>query len=306
MDHPLAGALAKVIRAEEHLAELEREIGAYIEREPYFAASELQEKPLGYKVTVHERESPPPVIAVLVGEVAQQLRASLDYLACELVIAHGGRPNLSTEFPILRPPLRHVTGGQVVIDAPTQPRKAPTIRTASGGVSDYASAVIDSLQPHNRPESNTCLWPNIDRLGLVPYGARTGSDYVMFDIYGRSPLHVLRQLSNIDKHRHLHVVTGYVGMVVVSWREAEPGEGVPGSRHVVTEGAFHDGAQIGFVPINPADRDREVIVHGKGRPEVAIEEPEVAPALCPCDLVLRKVLDFVRLHVFSQLAGEIR
>lgn len=84
------------------------------------------------------RETPPPELALLAGDVLQNTRAALDYLARALVLTSGGTPKEGaggTQFPIL---VAH-------------PKREPTI---AGCQSSELLEVVTGLQPYrsDRPE----------------------------------------------------------------------------------------------------------------------------------------------------------
>src|SRR6266568_1162319 len=91
----LDDALARVSRANEHIASLEREIAAVLspDRTIRLAAS----AGLGGGA---QYISAPPILAILIGETLYNLRAALDYLVFELVYLDAGKPKSGTKFLI--------------------------------------------------------------------------------------------------------------------------------------------------------------------------------------------------------------
>jgi len=80
---------------------------------------------------VRVREDPPSAeLATLVGDLAQNLRAALDYLSQQFVRANGQIPTGATEFPIFLDPVRYAS------DAPRKTR----------GMSPEAIALIKRSQ----------------------------------------------------------------------------------------------------------------------------------------------------------------
>jgi hypothetical protein len=112
-------------------------------------------------------ESPPDAISVLAGECIYQIRSALDHLAFQLVKLNRGGGTLppAWEEKCTFPP------------RVKPPKKTPAFNCFEGtlpGITIQAYTFIESVQPYNRGEVNAYL----GRLAI---------------------------LSNIDKHRHLHV-----------------------------------------------------------------------------------------------------
>jgi hypothetical protein len=112
-------------------------------------------------------ESPPDAISVLAGECIYQIRSALDHLAFQLVKLNRGGGTLPPDWEEKCAfPLRVKL-----------PKKTPVFNCFEGtlpGITVQAFTFIESVQPYNRGEVNAYL----GRLAI---------------------------LSNIDKHRHLHV-----------------------------------------------------------------------------------------------------
>lgn len=99
--HPLAGVLAKLARAQEHLDALDVEIASFMEREPYGISYERNPDGSDHSFRGQVREQPPLSIGILVGDCLQNMRAALDHLAWQLAIASGkAEPSRQTAFPI--------------------------------------------------------------------------------------------------------------------------------------------------------------------------------------------------------------
>lgn len=132
----LDGVMAKIDRAEEHLTELDTELGRYMDSEPYVPV--IYQKPQGRRFSVAWRviEQPPVRLSVVAGDVLSNVRASLDYLAWELVKAAGNTPSVKqprTQFPILK----------------KRPKNSVIIRP---GIDPAAQAVVESVQPYHEGE----------------------------------------------------------------------------------------------------------------------------------------------------------
>ena len=165
--NPLDGVRLKLARAMEHLLKLDDEIHEYRVREPFRVLREVDSRDARLRYGFFLTELPPAHLSVVIGDVVNNVRSSLDHLAWQLVLANGGTPRIdppSTNFPVHR--TRTTATGKV--------RKV----YIAGGVAPKALSVVESLQPYHRvrdPEKH--------------------------------PLAPLAELSNIDKHRTLHTAS---------------------------------------------------------------------------------------------------
>ena len=100
----LAGAKAKVERAQQHIRDLNTEIRAFLDGQPYTISTknDLQTRKLIYYVA--DVRSVPLSIAAITGDVIQNLRSALDHLAYELVVVGTGSagPHTRVYFPNLQ------------------------------------------------------------------------------------------------------------------------------------------------------------------------------------------------------------
>jgi hypothetical protein len=122
-------------------------------------------------------EIPPNPFSLLIGDAVQNFRSSLEHLAFALTSAHTDpvpdQMARDSQFPIIGDEDRKGTAGQ-------GPAMFESQRKCIVGMHPEAQAVIQRLQPYHR-----------------------GKDFK------DDPLWILSVLSNIDKHRVLHLVTGY-------------------------------------------------------------------------------------------------
>ncbi len=131
--HPrLVGIRAKIERAEEHIRDLESRIRAFRQTEPYRIVCDQDSQPPNRIYRVQIRSQPPPVMAVIAGEVIQHLRSVLDHLAWQLVEANSKKPTGDTCFPIYNTSTEYKT---------KPPGKVK-------GISTGAEGVIESVQPY--------------------------------------------------------------------------------------------------------------------------------------------------------------
>ena len=257
-------AKLKLIRAKEHLSVLEYRIGAYAR-----ASSHLLIAGPDGKHTVRIGDQPPADISILVGEVIYQLRSALDHLAFDLVKVNRRGITLPAgwekrcEFPLL---LNIPTKGNPPVAYKPLPRDYWD--RSLPGISDSAFAIIEGLQPYHR-------------LGVT------------------NALRLIADLSNIDKHRHLHVT---VTKVAVN-RHYELSDG---ERFDSTRGGFEDGAQVEL----PDERIHDVVnVVIRLLPYVTFDEPAVGDGVATLEVesVLNVCLQAITAHVvpaFDRLINE--
>lgn len=82
-----AGVHLKFQRAREHVAELERRVGEFLDSMPFevYEEEEQETGDLLYRVRVHRQ--PPPELSVVIGDLVHNCRTALDHLAWQLVLA---------------------------------------------------------------------------------------------------------------------------------------------------------------------------------------------------------------------------
>lgn len=189
MSSRLAGIEAKIGRAQMHLEEFERLSQRYVDSHPYSIRDEEYLNDKGFmerSFTIDSVEVVPPDLSLIMGDCVQNLRAALDHLAWQLVLATGNTPTDNTKFPIL-------DSGLTASGNPRRPG-------VSGGVNPKALAVIERSQPFKRTDGPK-----------------------------NHPLSILRDLSNIDKHRTVLFVGAFyssftwLGGRIVHY-EGKPGE----------------------------------------------------------------------------------
>lgn len=135
---PLDGVRAKLSRIEEHLAELQAEIRAYVETEPFRALGALAGD--RFSVRLQIERPPPPRASVIVGDIAHNARSALDHLIWQLVIANGGTPGRAHQWPILD-------------RAPTSASETRRFEAMIEGIGSEAHHRIVYAQAYQRPDS---------------------------------------------------------------------------------------------------------------------------------------------------------
>jgi len=176
----LLGSRLKVERAQRHLDELEPELRAYSQGEPYRIADKPDVEDEWMIVRIAEVwKYPDPRWGVRVGEFLHDLRSALDNLVWQLVLVNRKEPGDHNQFPIYtdaeKPP------GSARLKQLKGVPGATRMDDMLWGVADNHSATIKELQPY---------------LGFHVHGEQ------------RVALTVLAALSNIDKHRFVHPAVG--------------------------------------------------------------------------------------------------
>ena len=141
----LAGVWAKIARADEHFQLLEREVAAFFDHDP---------QPIGTSVGYFDpesgwhlvygivKESPPPRLGVILGDLVHNVRSALDHLVWQLVLWNGQTPTegrRGTAFPAFpfamsknawkgakKGPLREVADHHRAVIQKVQPYKGRT------------------------------------------------------------------------------------------------------------------------------------------------------------------------------------
>ncbi len=220
MADPLLGSLCKLYRAEEHLRSLDGEMTSFLQPGCYEIINEfLVEGQINPPITGPTRgifrrrvifKNNPPLLrwGTIIGDAINNLRSSLDQVIYSISYSRNPtefRDDRSTEFPICDSP-----------DAFNRPRRrARPPHYEIRGIPPDAQAIVEGLQPYNR-----------------------GKDKVSTD-----PLWILREMSNIDKHRSIHVTTWSAYTIALDITHIAPGTRVH-SHWVRPPGVIENGAPI--------------------------------------------------------------
>lgn len=133
--HLLDGARTKIVRAQEHIRQLNYEINTFLQSKPYTISGEHRNDGKEYVFVVRQ----PPVIplrfSAIIGDIIHNLRSSLDHLIYGLIVKNSGTPTNKNQFPIC-------TTAEYYKEATNQ-------KKCLHGVSDSAKSIIKSLQPYN-------------------------------------------------------------------------------------------------------------------------------------------------------------
>jgi hypothetical protein len=134
MPNPLAGALAKLDRADIHLAELDAAVRDYLREEPIRVEDrqEVDGRRRRIQWIATAATDPPAALGLIVGDWANNVRSALDYIVYELVRGETGEDDPRwTHFPVV------VAAGDYEGRARSQLR----------GVPAWSLPVFEGLQP---------------------------------------------------------------------------------------------------------------------------------------------------------------
>jgi hypothetical protein len=99
--HMLNPCFERVVRAEEHLADLRHRLEDLFRRQENSIICQFDPNPpYILKATAPDYPMPPMRVGVLIGEICYNLRSALDYLIFELARHDSGSAQNGTQFPI--------------------------------------------------------------------------------------------------------------------------------------------------------------------------------------------------------------
>lgn len=139
--HPLDDCRMKIARSKEQFDSLRTEIIEFDKANPYVLSIEVDPETGDEVLKCANPPAFPRRWAALIGELAHNLRSSLDYLIGVLVREAGGKPNGNTAFPISKSKNRYLRRN----------KRGVTYRDrVLRGLSSEMKKRIDALQPFNR------------------------------------------------------------------------------------------------------------------------------------------------------------
>lgn len=272
--HPLDGPRAKVDRAKSQFIALQTAFQRFFKRYPYrVAVAEFDKKAGHHNLRVKSGPSTlPDEWGVLIGEIAHNLRSALDGLVCQLALAADRRR--TWRFCDKRK-----TGFPVFLRGPRAKGGHHLTRAMLDYLQDRHAARIESFQPYKRGNGHR-----------------------------DSPLWLLHELNNSDKHRLITVVTVVAGGIHLTglWG---------GGGRLKTGVPLNLNAKVGDVPPLPAEGVRVLdlvegqptIINGRLRTRTQHEvqvDAEVTPGIRfgdSCDAVKR--LPVIR--TLQRMANEV-
>jgi len=145
----MTGVWAKFRRAEHHAQAFERLLAGFLESDSYAVAVEFDAETGWHHFRWSVMKEPPrEEFAVLFGDMLYNLRASLDYLVWQLVLANGEVPDRGNSFPAAKSPKAWAAA------------QGNDLR----GVHPVWIAEIDKLQPYKRVDR-----PEVHMLAILDY-----------------------------------------------------------------------------------------------------------------------------------------
>jgi hypothetical protein len=147
-------ALAKHERAEKHIGDLQAALDRLREVDP--CSIGIKQNPETGDITYYVMHVPiiPREVSLIIGDALQGFRCALDYVACGVVVAGGGKVTSKTKFPIVKDPADWEVSGLRMVD----------------GAHQFAIEALRRLKPYEG--GNLPLWllhrlNNIDKHRLL-------------------------------------------------------------------------------------------------------------------------------------------
>lgn len=142
MDSRIEGARAKVQRAKEQFRDLCARHADFMSLNPYGVVVYQDPETSEQVICARVSRNVPLEWSGLLGDIVHNLRASLDYLAWQLVLANDGTPSTSTQFPVCWDTARYNS------------LKRGIVKTYG----KRAAAIFDTLQPCNASDGYSSHW----------------------------------------------------------------------------------------------------------------------------------------------------
>jgi hypothetical protein len=181
------GHVYKSNRALDLIEQLEREVNSWFEDTTHATISKGYDPnaPTDYVVSATAVPIPIDAFSLLIGDIVHNLRSSLDFIAFELAAAHTQSLTddqaRQSQFPIVGDQDKEAQFGAGANNFSSRARRSISC------IESKAQNVIETVQPYKR-----------------------GTEY------REHPLWYLQELSNIDKHRYLHVAAASVAKLNIS------------------------------------------------------------------------------------------
>ena len=151
MDSHLSAVNLKIQWADKRISELMGAFAAFREGDPYASSVERHPQTRQPIYRLSKCTPIPPEISLIAGDVFQNLRSALDYLACGLVRANGKEPTPKTEFPVLE-------------GIPTTAKQKTRFDVKVEGMRQEAKDAILALKPYKGGDDN--LW-RLHKLNII-------------------------------------------------------------------------------------------------------------------------------------------
>lgn len=139
-DEKLALIRQKVHRAKKHISDFEIAREGFLGEEPAGVASKLNPQSGDEEFYITHLKIVPVEFGLMAGDAIHNLRAALDHLAWQLVLANNETPTVRTCFPITDTATTHQSGAKRPVD----------------GMADAAIDAINAAEPYKG--GNDALW----------------------------------------------------------------------------------------------------------------------------------------------------
>ena len=214
----------KVERAKRHISDLQSEIDAFLERDPYRLVFEDDTEARKRNLVIRVRENIPCYYATIIGDAVHNLRSALDLLACDLVRLNGGDTS-NVYFPF----------------AKTREGLEPEIKRKMKGASPDVLDIIRALKPYpggndllrglhdlDIADKHVLLIPTSSLVGLPPFGiSMGGSGLNIFENMRISPLVDGSKAISLPIDTHINVDGDIKGSFEITIGEGQPFEREP-------------------------------------------------------------------------------
>ena len=250
MAAPFQSSRAKLARAEHHRQAIEPEIKAFAEGDSVSLRSKHNLKasrgPIRFSWYVEAMTNPPQHWALVAGDAIQNIRAALDHAIWSIVVKEKSSSFAEANHTKIAFPIRD------------HPSKFPRSRLVEIGLPKPVIAVIEDAQPYKR----------------LPQAPRDDASWL------------IGALSNIDKHRLLHVIR----MISEDAQVRTTPRLENGNVEFVTDGRLRKGAQVVRFSADRPPGHPYIDVNFQLRAGISIEATPETRAV-PIDLALRAIRD---------------
>jgi len=263
MPETYVGMVYKMSRARVHFKAIDRSIKRFNASNANSVVNDFYTEPGYLIVNAVSRREPSRYLSQLIGDWLYNIRATLDYTACELARINGEAIDDKVEFPIFLEPhkYRNPNTGQVT----------NAIKDRIGKLHPIHQAIIEEEQPfkgrYGEPEDD--------------------------------PLWLLYRLSNFDRHQLAHLTSVVTN---ASFHNFTPPEHAARFQRVsVTYGAFEKKAEVAKFRILPGP-DIEVHVDSAVRFDVAFDKEGPGagrPVLSTLSDIGRRVMNVVDAFTYA-------
>lgn len=253
----------KLDRAKEHIAALKVAIGGFTLNRKHPRTGLGFDAVTGDCVVRFRRyDEIPRSMSLIVGDALHNMRSSLDTLTYALSVRHTGRPFTYDELKRIQ---------FLICDSPAEFHKRVQKKQGISFVSPQAQAAIELLQPYH-----PSLWG------------------------GGNPLRSLRNLNNVDKHRHL--VLAYDSVYPGNYHVLGPGLSGDGLVVPLASGILDDGTELARfrLPVGVSFADVREHSHSDTGFNIAVKEHR-DPPIEQIDGLLYYMSEYLKREIFPRL-----